>query len=149
MRCSSTTSLPLDVLGDDVLPPAGLVVDLLPVEPDHVDQQPLRQPVLPHHPGRPGPALVGQLQMTVALHVHEVVPLHPGHRLRDGRTALMQPLGDPGPERDDALLLELVDGAKVHLGRVDQVAHAVRLSFLRGCRRWPRSAPRSVGPVQD
>ena len=88
-------------------------------------KQPLGQPVLAHHPGRPAPALVGQFQMTVTLHVDEVVALHPGHRLRNGRAALVQPLGDPGPKRDDALLLELVDGAKVHLGRVDQVAHAV------------------------
>ena len=42
---------------------------------------------------------------------------------RDRRAALVQPLGDPGAQRDDALLDQLVDGPEVHLGGVDQVAH--------------------------
>src|SRR5919112_1139509 len=63
--------------------------------------------------------------MPVPLHVHQVVPFHPGDRLRHRRTTLMQPLGDPGPERDDALLLELVDRPQVHLRGVDQVAHVL------------------------
>ena len=69
--------------------------------------------------------LLGELQVPVALHVDQVVPLHPGDGLRHGRATLMQPLGDPGPEGDDALLLELVDRPQVHLRGVDQVAHVL------------------------
>ena len=39
----------LDVVGDDVLPPTGLDVGLVPVEADDVDQQPLGQAVLADH----------------------------------------------------------------------------------------------------
>src|SRR3546814_1910236 len=48
------------------------------------------------------------------------VALHPGDRLRDRRAALVQALGDPGAQRDDVLLDQLVDGSQVHLGGVDQ-----------------------------
>ena len=53
----------------------------------------------------------------------QTVALHPRDRLRDRRTALAQALGDAGPHRHDALLLELEDGAQVHLRGVDQIAH--------------------------
>ena len=69
-------------------------------------------------------ALLGELEVPVALDGEQAVALHPGHRLGDGRAALVQPLGDAGAQRDDALLHELVDRAEVHLGGVDQVAHA-------------------------
>ena len=91
-------------------------------------QQPLGEPVLAHHPGRLRPAVVGQLEVAVALDGEQAVALHPGHGLGHGRTALAEPLGDPGAQRDDALLLELEDRAQVHLGGVDEVAHACRAS---------------------
>jgi deoxyribodipyrimidine photo-lyase len=43
----------------------------------------------------------------------------------------VQPLGDPGTQRDDALLDQLVDGPEVHLGGVDQIAHLAILSHAR------------------
>ena len=79
-------------------------------------------------PARAAPATgVGELQMPITLDVDEVVPLHPGHRLRHRRTTLMQPLGDPRAEGNDALLLELIDRPQVHLRGIDQVAHEARL----------------------
>ena len=39
----------------------------------------------------------------------EAVALHPRDRLRHRGPALLQPLGDPGAQRGDALLLELED----------------------------------------
>ena len=139
----------------------------LPVEADHVDEQPLGEPVLAHHPGRQARALVGELEVPVALDGEQAVALHPGHRLADRRAALVQPLGDPGAQRDDALLLQLVDGPEVHLGGVDQVAHrghSVPSARWRRCRRrWqsgrrahdsrdvvpPRPAPRrQPGPAR-
>ena len=113
----------LDGLGHHVLPAAGLLVHLLPGQPDHVGEQPLGEPVLAHHPGREPHALVGQLEVAVTLDGHQPVPLHPGDGLRHRRPALVQALGDPGPQRHDALLDQLVDGPEVHLGGVDEVAH--------------------------
>ncbi len=95
----------------------------LPLEPDDVDQQPLGEPVLAHHAHGEPVALVGELEVPVALDGQQPVALHPGDRLADRRPALVQPLGDPRAQRHDALLVQLVDGPEVHLGRVDQVAH--------------------------
>ena len=118
----------LDVLGHHVLPPAGLGVHELPVQADHVGEQPLGEPVLAHHPGGQPQPLGGQLEVPVALDGQQAVALHPGDRLGDGRTALVQPLGDPRAQRHDALLDQLVDGPEVHLGGVDQIAHRPILS---------------------
>ena len=79
--------------------------------------------VLAHHPGGQPHALLGELEVTVALDGDQAVALHPGDGLGDGGAALVQPLGDPGTQRDDAFLDELVDRPEVHLGGVDQVAH--------------------------
>jgi hypothetical protein len=43
-----------------------------------------------------------------------------------------QPLRDPGTQRDDPFLDELVDRLEVHLGGVDEIAHCCSLK-----RRWP------------
>ena len=52
----------LDVVGDHVLPAARLPVHLVPLQPDHVDQQALGQAVLAHHLlGQRAPAL-GQVE---------------------------------------------------------------------------------------
>ena len=122
----------LDGLGHHVLPAAGLGVDELPVEADDVGEQPFGEAVLAHHPGRQPHALLGELEVTVALDGHQAVALHPGDGLGDGRAALVQPLGDPGTQRDDAFLDELVDRPEVHLGGVDQVAHLPIVT-----RSWP------------
>jgi hypothetical protein len=106
-----------------MLPAASLVVHLLPIQPDHIDQQPLGQPMLPHHSGGTHAPLGGQLQMTVTLNVHQVVTLHSGNGLRHGRATLMQALGNPRSKGNNPLLLQLIDGAEIHLGGVDQVAH--------------------------
>ena len=45
---SSSDELLLDVGRDRVLPAVGLLVDLLPLEPDHVDEQPLGEAVAAH-----------------------------------------------------------------------------------------------------
>ena len=121
-------------------------MDELPVQPDHVGEQPLGEPVLAHHPGREPRALVGELEVPVALDGEQAVALHPGHGLADRRAALVQPLGDPGAQRHDALLDQLVDGAEVHLGGVDQVAHPAILSHRRLGRvgrlaQWSRCVP--------
>ena len=131
----------LDGLGHHVLPAAGLGVHQLPVEPDHVGEQPLGQPVLAHHPGGQAQALGGELEVAVALDGHQPVALHPGDRLRHRRARLVQPLGDPGTQRDDALLDQLVDGPEVHLRGVDQVAH--RVIVTHRAKGWQSGAGRA------
>ena len=128
----------LDGLAHHVLPAARLLVHQLPVEPDHVGEQPLGQAVLAHHPHGQAVPLAGELQVAVTLDGEQPVALHPGDRLAHRRAALVQPLGDPCAQGDDALLLELVDGAEVHLGGVDQVAHRVHCCPWRHrrCRVW-------------
>ncbi len=117
---------PLDRLGHHVLPAAGLDVHLLPGQPDDVDEETLRQPVLAHDPHGRLAALGGQVEVAVVLDGEQPVPLHPRHGLAHGRPGLAQPLGDAGTQRDDALLLQLEDRPEVHLGGVDEIAHASR-----------------------
>jgi hypothetical protein len=115
--------LALDGLAHDVLPAARLLVDVGVVQPDDVDQQALREPVLAHDRGGQLAPGLRQLQVPVALDGQQAVALHPGDRLADRRAALVQPLGDAGAEGDDPLLLQLEDRPEVHLRGVDEVVH--------------------------
>ncbi|EOD63272.1 hypothetical protein H480_37875 [Amycolatopsis vancoresmycina DSM 44592] len=125
--------LALDGLAHHVLPPARLVVHVLPFEPDHVDEEALGEAVLAHHRDGEFAAVVGQLEVPVVGHHDQPVPLHPGDGLAHGRAALLQALGDPGAQRNDTLFFELVDGTQVHLGGVDEIVHAV--PFVRVAHR--------------
>ncbi|OEI67498.1 hypothetical protein Cus16_2940 [Curtobacterium sp. ER1/6] len=118
----------LDLLAHHVLPPAGLVVHERPVQPDHVGEQAFGQTVLPHHVGRAGASLAGELQVPVAGDDDQAVALHAGDGLRDRRTGVPQPLGDARAQRDDPLFLEVEDRPQVHLRGVDEIGHACRLS---------------------
>src|SRR2546421_673361 len=62
--------------------------------------------------------------MPVAGDDHQPVAFHPADGLADRGAALPETLGDPGAQRGDALLLELVDRAEIHLGGVDELVHA-------------------------
>ena len=126
-----------------MLPAAGLGVHELPRQPDDVGEQPLGEPVLAHHAHGEPVALVGELEVAVTLDREQPVALHPRDRLADRRAALVQPLGDPGPQRHDALLLQLVDGPEVHLGGVDQVAHGAIVTDARTGAVW-RALPRGT-----
>ena len=98
---------------------------VLPVQADHVDEQPLGQPVLAHHPGRePRPSAVSSRWRSPS------TVSSPSRSIRatvcDTVGPLWsEPLGDPGAQRDDALLLELEDGPEVHLRGVDEVIRPV------------------------
>ena len=80
--------------------------------------------MLAHDPGGQRAAVVGELQVAVALDGEQPVALHAGDRLAHRGAGLAEPLGDPGAQRGDALLLELEDRAEVHLRGVDEVVHA-------------------------
>jgi hypothetical protein len=122
--------LALDPLAHDVLPPAGLVMHVLPFKADDVEQQALSKSMLAHDPRRELTSLVRQLDVAVALNGQQTVSFHPGHRLGDGWTRVAETLGDSGSQRDCALLLELEDRPEVHLSGVNQVRHAHSLSLI-------------------
>src|SRR4051794_12915603 len=82
--------------------------------------------MLAHDAGGPLPAEVGELEVAVTGDGEQTVALHPRDGLRHRGAGLPEAFGDPRPQRDDPLLLELVDRAQVHLRRIDQVAHASR-----------------------
>ena len=120
----------------------------LPLQPDHVAEQPLGQAVLAHHGHGAGAAVVGELEVPVARHDHEPVALHPGHGLADGGAALREPFRDPRAQGDDALFFEFVDGPEVHLGGVDELVHA-RSPFLKAPVYPPVAARKACQCVQD
>ena len=98
-------------------------MDFLPRQADDVDEQTFGQTVLAHHRHRQRAALLGQLEVAITGHVQQTVALHAGHRLADRGATLFQPLRDACAQRGHALFLEVVDGAQIHLGGIDQVVH--------------------------
>ncbi len=113
----------LHLLAHHVLPPAGLIVHVGPVETDHIGEQALREAVLAQHVGRLAATLMGERQMAVALDGHQAIALHAGDGLRDRRARMAEPLRDAGAERNDVLLFEVEDGAQIHLRRIDEIGH--------------------------
>ena len=115
----------LDVGRDGVLPAVGLLVDLLPLEPDDVDEEPLGEAVAPHDRGRHLAALVGEAEAAVVEQLGVAVVDEAVHRLRHRGRREPEPLHQPGPDRDDALLLDLEDGFEVLLGGVVPLGHVL------------------------
>ena len=72
-------------------------------------------------------ALVGQFQVPVTGDVQQAVALHPGDGLAHRGSALLETLGDARTQRHYALFFEVVDGAQVHLGGIDQIVHEATL----------------------
>ena len=131
----------LDVRGDRVLPAVRLAVHLLPLEPDHVDEQTLREPVPAHDRGREPAALGRELDGVVLAQLGVAGVAQPVDRLRDrgGRDA--EPLDQARAQRRRALFLDLEDRLEVFLGRVMHLGHGaqVTLTFM--------SSPRDATPV--
>ena len=113
-----------------------------PLQADHVREEPLREAVLAHDADGLGLARAGQLEVPVAADDDQPVTLHARDRLGDRRAGVPEALGDPGAQRGDAFLGELVDRLEVHLRRVDQVAHCCSLQ-----RRVTVLQHRLVGPA--
>jgi hypothetical protein len=81
--------------------------------------------VLAHHRDGERAAVIGELQVPVVGDDDQPVALHPPDGLTDRGPALPEALGDPGAQRDHALLLELVNRPEVHLSGVDELVHAI------------------------
>ena len=114
-----------------MLPPVGLAVHLLPLEPDHVDEQSFGEPVPAHDGGREPPALVGEVQAAVAVQLDVSVIAEPADRLRHRRGRQAEAFDEAGPHRHDALFLDGEDRLEVLLGRVVHLGHALRLRKMR------------------
>ena len=124
---------PLDPLAHHVLPAAGLLVDVGPVEADHVGQQALGEAVLAHDFDGAFPACFRQLKVPVAGNDDEAVALHPADGLGDGGAGVAEPFGDPGAEGDDVFFFKFQNGPKIHLGGIDQIRHSAQLLERRPC----------------
>jgi hypothetical protein len=110
-----------------MFPATGLGVYFLPRQPDHVDEEPLGEPVLAHDGDGEAAALVSELEVPVTCDVQQAVAFHAGDGLADGGTALVEAFGDTCTQRYYALFLEVVDGPQVHLGGIDQIVHFTTL----------------------
>jgi hypothetical protein len=102
-------------------------VHLLPFQSDDVNEQSFGKPMLPHDRDRQFAAVLGEFEVPVVSDDHQSVAFHARHRLAHGGAALLQTLRYAGAQRYDTLLLELEDGAQVHLGSVDEIVHACPL----------------------
>ena len=111
----------------DVLPAAGLVVNLRPLHTNHVEKQTLSQAVLAQHLGRAAAPLLGQLEAPIPHHVQQAVTLHAGDRLRHRRPRMAQAVHDAGTQGRHPILFQLENGLEIHLGGVDQVCHGILL----------------------
>ena len=136
-----------------VLPAAGLGVHFLPRQADHVDEQSLGEPMLAHHRDRQRAALLGEFEVPVTGHVQQTVALHPRDGLADGRSTLLETLGDAGLQRNHALFLEVVDRPQVHLGGIDQIVHRspfvrARVTCLAGRTAGQHRVQRAVCPPE-
>ena len=130
--------LALDLLAHHMLPAACFLVHELPLESDHVGEQTLGQAVLAHDVHGLQASGIRQLEVAVTGDDDEAVALHAGDRLRDRRPGVPETLGDASSKGNDVLLLEIEDGAEIHLRRVDEVRHS-RLPCRLGT--YPVSLP--------
>ena len=113
----------LDLGRDRVLPAVGLLVGLLPLEPDHVDQEALGEAVPAHDRHRELAALLGEAEGAVAEELGVALLDQTVHLLRDRGRREPEPLDEPGADRDDAFLLDLEDRLEVLLGGVVHLGH--------------------------
>ena len=97
-----------------MLPTARLEMRLVPLETDHVHEQPLGEPVLSNHSFCDRPALSGQLEPTsVALDV--AVRLEAVEHLGDRGCRLAEPFGDPRLDDRCPGFRQVVDRLEVFL----------------------------------
>ena len=110
-----------------MLEPVRLLVHLMPRHVQHIDQQPLGEPVPAHHAGRREPAPVGQPHDALLVEADEALTLQACNGLRHSRGRDAEPLHQPRAHDGHAGLLELVNRLEVvlHGRRVLASDHAV------------------------
>jgi hypothetical protein len=116
----------LDVGRDRVFPAVGLAVDLLPLEPDYVDEQSFGQAMPAHDRGGEAPALVGEVEAAVAVKLDVAVLAEAADGLRHGGGREPESLDEAGAHRHDSFFLDGEDRLEVFLGRVVHLSHRLR-----------------------
>ena len=106
-----------------MLPAVGLPVHLLPLEADHVDEEPLGEPVPAHDRGRERTSGVGEAKRAVVEQLGVALLDQPADLLRHRGRRQAQPFHEPCPDRGDALLLDLEDRLQVLLGCIVHFGH--------------------------
>ena len=110
-----------------MFPAARFLVDVGPVEPDHVREQAFGQTVLAHDTDGTFPSDFRQFKVPVAGNNHQPVALHPADRLGHSGAGVAEPFGDAGAEGNDVFFFKFQNGPKIHLRSIDQIRHSAQL----------------------
>ena len=121
----------LHALAHHVFPPARFIVHVWQLKPDHVNEEPLRKPVLAHDPGGNGATLCSEFEVSIRRDHHQAVAFHACHCLRHSRSGVAKLFGNARAHGRDAIFDQFVDGPEVHLCGVDEVTHGVYLPSPR------------------
>ena len=95
--------------------------------------------MLAHHLAGTFPAEGAEFDAPIVLHLQQAIPFKPCHRLTHRRPGLTQPLDDARAQWLNTLLVQLENGAQIHLSGVDQFAHA-SLPVIREAYRPPQTS---------
>ena len=105
-----------ELVGEDVLEQLGLLVDEVPGDVEHLDEQELEQPVVAQRAQRDAPALVGQPRALVALVLEQAELGEAAQHAADRAGGDAEPLGQRvGRHRPVEPRLERVDRLQVVL----------------------------------
>jgi hypothetical protein len=110
---SSSSGIRLHGNGDHVLPLARLGVGVGPGQSEHVGQEPFGESVAPDDLF--GERSSGLGECDAVTDGEESVGLEPSDHLRDRRAGDLEPLGDPGLDHGDVVLVEFPDRLAVLL----------------------------------
>ena len=117
----------LHAFRDDVLQAFGLVVHLVPRVSEHLDEEHLEQPVMPHELERDLAALAGQLLAAIAVVLDEALGTQARDHLADAGRRDAEPLGELASRHGPLVAVQLVEGFEVILLRAGEGAAALEL----------------------
>src|SRR5581483_12004530 len=138
----------LDHRGERVLEPMRLVVRARPVQPEHVGEPALDQPMPAGHGLRDAEPLAGEADLLAAAHADVAVLLHAADRLGDGGGRDVHVAREPRPDHRLVGAREVVDGGQIVLDRGRGLVHG-RQHTERGPRRAsPGRAVLSLPPTR-
>ena len=107
-----------------MLPAVGLLVDLLPFEPDDVDEEALGQAVAAHDGDGNLASLRSEAEGAIVEQLGVAVLDEAVDGLGDRRSRQAESLDQAGANRDDAFFLDFEDGLEILLGCVVVLGHA-------------------------
>ncbi len=136
----------LDTGRDGVFKAVRLFVDVCPVDPEDIDQEPLREPVPADHRFRARVAKVRQHNLLLGRDRDQPVPGHSTERRGHGWGCDIERLGESGGDDCLPLLRHRVDVEQVIFDRPGRPSFAHPYSSFHRLTRWGRHArrPRSA-----